>query len=275
MDADTDRIDVVIPVRGNPAWLRLSLESMASQSVLPNAVWVVDDGLELKAGTVDLGKRCLGQRFRLLKSAAQGISAALNTAIRQSSAEWIARMDSDDVAHPQRLQRQLEFLKAQADGTIGCGTQARFINGDGDVLDRSRLPTTWQDIVKQIHCTTSFIHPTLLIRRDALLATPYRSQMDGAEDVDLILRLAEKNKILNLQTKRYLTIALTRPSRAFAPGPDKPLFKSWHFVSHGSGGKPRWIRSRSSLSLPKLLCSGVYRIPRMSILAICLRRCGI
>ncbi|HEY6997814.1 MAG TPA: glycosyltransferase [Candidatus Binatia bacterium] len=198
MDADTDRIDVVIPVRGNPAWLRLSLESIASQSVLPNAVWVVDDGLELKADAVDLGKRCLGQRFRLLKSAAQGISAALNTAIRQSSAEWIARMDSDDVAHPQRLQRQLEFLKAEAHGTIGCGTQVRFINGDGDVLDRSRLPTTWQDIVKQIHCTTSFIHPTLLIRRDALLATPYRSQMDGAEDVDLILRLAEKYKILNL-----------------------------------------------------------------------------
>jgi len=145
-----------------------------------------------------LGKDLFGERFQLLENDGHGISAALNTAIRHSSAEWIARMDADDVAHPQRLQRQLEFLKAQADGTIGCGTQVRFINADGVVLDRSRLPTAWQDIVKQIYCTTSFIHPTLVIRRDALLATPYRSQMDGAEDVDLILRLAEKSKLLNL-----------------------------------------------------------------------------
>ena len=198
MDADANRIDVVIPARGSPAWLRLSLESIASQSMLPNAVWVIDDGLALKGATADFGKRCLGERFRLVRNAGQGISAALNTAIRQSSAEWIARMDADDVAHPQRLQSQLEFLKAQAEGIIGCGTQVRFINGAGVVLDRSRLPTAWPDIIKQIYCRTSFIHPTLLIRKDVLLATPYRSTMDGAEDVDLILRLAEKGKILNL-----------------------------------------------------------------------------
>jgi glycosyltransferase involved in cell wall biosynthesis len=174
------------------------MQSIADQSLAPTCITLVNDGVDDARSVEKLGKDLFGERFQLLENDGHGISAALNTAIRHSSAEWIARMDADDVAHPQRLQRQLEFLKAQADGTIGCGTQVRFINADGVVLDRSRLPTAWQDIVKQIYCTTSFIHPTLVIRRDALLATPYRSQMDGAEDVDLILRLAEKNKLLNL-----------------------------------------------------------------------------
>ena len=174
------------------------MQSIADQSLAPTCITLVNDGVDDARSVEKLGKDLFRERFQLLENDGHGISAALNTAIRHSSAEWIARMDADDVAHPQRLQRQLEFLKAQADGTIGCGTQVRFINADGVVLDRSRLPTAWQDIVKQIYCTTSFIHPTLVIRRDALLATPYRSQMDGAEDVDLILRLAEKNKLLNL-----------------------------------------------------------------------------
>jgi len=174
------------------------MQSIADQSLAPTCITLVNDGVDDARSVEKLGKDLFGDRFQLLENDGHGISAALNTAIRHSSAEWIARMDADDVAHPQRLQRQLEFLKAQADGTIGCGTQVRFINADGVVLDRSRLPTAWQDIVKQIYCTTSFIHPTLVIRRDALLATPYRSQMDGAEDVDLILRLAEKGKLLNL-----------------------------------------------------------------------------
>ena len=174
------------------------MQSIADQSLAPTCITLVNDGVDDARSVEKLGKDLFGERFQLLENDGHGISAALNTAIRHSSAEWIARMDADDVAHPQRLQRQLEFLKAQADGTIGCGTQVRFINADGVVLDRSRLPTAWQDIVKQIYCTTSFIHPTLVIRRDALLATPYRSQMDGAEDVDLILRLAEKSKLLNL-----------------------------------------------------------------------------
>ena len=174
------------------------MQSIADQSLAPTCITLVNDGVDDARSVEKLGKDLFGERFQLLENDGHGISAALNTAIRHSSAEWIARMDADDVAHPQRLQRQLEFLKAQVDGTIGCGTQVRFINADGVVLDRSRLPTAWQDIVKQIYCTTSFIHPTLVIRRDALLATPYRSQMDGAEDVDLILRLAEKSKLLNL-----------------------------------------------------------------------------
>ena len=191
-------IEVIIPARSSTPWLSSSLKSIQNQSLCPVSITVVDDGLDDAAFAKHFGKTTFGEGFRLVKNAGRGISAALNTAIQQSSAEWIARMDTDDVAHPQRLRKQLDFLKAQPDSTIGCGTQVRFINGNGAVLGRSQLPTAWPDIARQIHYTTTFVHPSLMVRRDVLLSTPYRSPMDGAEDVDLILRLAEKGKILNL-----------------------------------------------------------------------------
>jgi len=204
------------------------MQSIHDQSLAPTCITLVDDGMDDARYAENLGKDMFGVRFRLVKNAAQGISAALNTAIRQSSAEWIARMDADDVAHPQRLQKQLEFVNAQAYGTIGCGTQVRFINGAGVVLDRSRLPTAWHDIIKQIHCRTSFIHPTLLIRKDVLLATPYRSAMDGAEDVDLILRLAETGKILNLD-EALLDYRLNSTQESFRARPRQTALQELAF----------------------------------------------
>jgi glycosyltransferase involved in cell wall biosynthesis len=204
------------------------MQSIADQSLAPRCITLINDGVDDARSVEKLGKDLFGERFQLLENDGHGISAALNTAIRQSSAEWIARMDADDVAHPQRLQRQLEFLKAQADGTIGCGTQVRFINADGVVLDRSRLPTAWHDIIKQIYCRTSFIHPTLLIRRDVLLATPYRSAMDGAEDVDLILRLAEKGKILNLN-EALLDYRLNSTQESFRARPRQTALQELAF----------------------------------------------
>jgi glycosyltransferase involved in cell wall biosynthesis len=191
-------IEIVIPVRAAVPWLRRALESIASQIFQPSCVTVVDDGAEAIEGIQALGNRLFGDRFRLVKSSGVGISSALNTAIEASHASWIARMDADDVAHPNRLSKQLDFLSAHSAHIIGCGTQVRFINSTGKVLGRSHLPTVWSEIKEKIQSRTCFVHSSMVIRRDALLATPYRPSMDGAEDVDLILRLAEKGPVVNL-----------------------------------------------------------------------------
>jgi glycosyltransferase involved in cell wall biosynthesis len=197
--SEKDSIDVIIPVRGHAPWLQSSLESIASQSFQPKTITVVDDGFDHEASIAELGQHLFGARFRLLKNAGRGISAALNTAVRESVAHWIARMDADDIAYPNRLEQQMLFLRDSADDVLGCGTQVRFINSQGRSLEHSALPTSWSEITRQIPLKTCFIHSTLVIRREALSMTPYRSTLDGAEDLDLILRLSEKGKILNLR----------------------------------------------------------------------------
>ena len=195
---DKTSIDVVIPARGRLPWLQRSLESIASQSLQPTSITMIDDGFDEKTATTDLGKRLFGERFRILKNTGHGISAALNTAVQESSAQWIARMDADDIAYPDRFKRQILFLNNSPDDVLGCGTQVRLVNSRGHPLEESTLPCSWQEIMTKVFSTTCFVHPSLVLRRDALLTTPYRSKLDGAEDVDLILRLCEKGKILNL-----------------------------------------------------------------------------
>ena len=198
MSALRESIEIVIPVRAAVPWLRHALESIASQIFQPSYVTVIDDGAEAIEGIQALGNCLFGDRFRLVKNSGAGISNALNTAIEASHAHWIARMDADDVAHPNRLSKQLDYLSAHCGHIIGCGTQVRFINSTGKVLGRSHLPTVWPEIKEKIQSRTCFVHSSMVIRRDALLTTPYRPSMDGAEDVDLILRLAEKDAVVNL-----------------------------------------------------------------------------
>jgi glycosyltransferase involved in cell wall biosynthesis len=193
-------IEVVIPVTADVPWLLYSLESVARQSLQPRFITVVDDGVENPEAIRALGTRLFSDRFRLIKSLGQGISAALNTAIAASDAYWIARMDADDIAHPDRLNKQLNFLATDT-GTIGCGSQIRYINSNNRILGYSSLPTEWSQITQTIQSRTCFVHSSMMIRRDVLLATPYRPSMDGAEDVDLILRLVEKGRIINLRDK--------------------------------------------------------------------------
>jgi glycosyltransferase involved in cell wall biosynthesis len=196
-----DSIDVILPARGNTPWLELSLSSIASQSLQPAAILLIDDGLVQVNSAQHLGQKLFGHRFRLIKNKGLGIAAALNTGIQQSNAQWIARMDADDVAHPNRFKKQVEFLSQISPGAIGCGTQVRFINGKGTVLSYSHLPTAWPQIRAHIMQRTCFVHSSLMIKRDVLLTTPYRPSMDGAEDVDLVLRLAEKGKLLNVEAR--------------------------------------------------------------------------
>lgn len=191
-------IEVIIPARGETPWLAESLSSIAAQTLAPAGVILVDDGLEKPADAVALGERLFGGRFRLLPNRGRGISAALNTGIANSSATWIARMDADDVAHPDRFQKQVDFLAARPDEVLGCGSQVCFMNASGKFLVRSRLLESWEEIARRLRAQTCFIHSSLMIQREALLAAPYRTALDGAEDVDLVLRLAERGKIVNL-----------------------------------------------------------------------------
>jgi glycosyltransferase involved in cell wall biosynthesis len=191
-------IDVVIPVTATVPWLLYALESIAHQTLQPRFITVVDDGVDNPEFISTLGTRLFSERFRLIKNPGRGISAALNTAIAASDAYWIARMDADDIAHRDRLNKQLDFLATHS-GAIGCGTQIRFINSSNRILGYSNLPTEWSQITQHIQSRTCFVHSSMMIRRDALLTTPYRPSMDGAEDVDLILRLVERGRMINLR----------------------------------------------------------------------------
>ncbi len=139
-------------------------------------------------------------RIRILSQANRGVSAAGNLGFEEARGEWVARLDADDVFLPDKLQRQIAFIRRHPDVRI-VGTLGYFINRTGRVIGlvNSDGPFTRTEFEKMAGRgePVFFVHSSTLMHRKTVLAVGgYREQFVQAEDVDLWLRMAEKGHLL-------------------------------------------------------------------------------
>ncbi len=192
-------ISVLLPVKNGGAYLAPAVSSILSQTFHDFELLVIDDGST--DGTLDtlatLGKS--DARLRVLTSPGAGLVDALNHGIAASGAPLIARMDADDIALPQRLQRQYEFLKLNPEVDV-IGAQVRFIDEQGAPTGKTtELPQCHEAVHKTLLKYCCLRHPTVVMRRAAVERVGgYRGYLPAAEDLDLWLRLAEHGKLANL-----------------------------------------------------------------------------
>lgn len=191
-------VDVVMPLHGELPWIGECLESLASQTVMPDRIIVVDDGVVNRADLLASGQRLFGNRFVLIPNRGKGVAMAINTGVQESNAGWILRMDGDDVCHSERLQSQISFLRSGWPRFIGCGTQARVIDRQGSVLGFQHFPCDEKIIAREIYKRNVFLGPTMMVRRDLLVAYPFRPELNSCEDYDSALRLRQHGDLANL-----------------------------------------------------------------------------
>lgn len=185
-------VSVVLPVFNGQPYLLAALESLFAQTFSDFEIIAVDDG------STDQSLAILGRfarrdsRLRVIMRKNTGIETALNEGIDAARSEFIARMDSDDVAQPDRLQNQLAFLQAH-DRVVLLGGAYRLIDGVGRYLATLTSPPdnpTLQELA--LSGRNPFCHPLVMMRREAVLrAGGYREDLPAAEDLDLWLRLGE------------------------------------------------------------------------------------
>jgi glycosyltransferase involved in cell wall biosynthesis len=122
----------------------------------------------------------------------------LNQAIAAAVGRYIARMDADDVALPQRFERQVAVLAAQPSVAV-VGSFVQVIDAGGRRRQVRRFPSSPATIAAALERANCIAHPTVMMRRDAVLAAGgYRAAFRQGEDYDLWLRLAERHDFLNL-----------------------------------------------------------------------------
>jgi hypothetical protein len=124
----------------------------------------------------------------------------LNELIAMAQGEFLARMDADDVALPDRFECQVAFLREHPD--VGCvGGAILEIDEVGRELIMTPCPTDDASIQeKMLQGTCAIVHPTAMIRREAALAVGgYREEMLHLEDLDLWLRMGERYRLANLE----------------------------------------------------------------------------
>ncbi len=133
-------------------------------------------------------------RVRVIDGAGLGIVDALRRAVEVAHGHFLARMDADDVAHPERLAAQLALLESRP-GLAGCGTGIRF-------FPRSALGSGYRryerwlngltepaDVARDLFVECPIAHPTLVLRRGAFDAIGGYRAVEWPEDYDLVLRL--------------------------------------------------------------------------------------
>jgi glycosyltransferase involved in cell wall biosynthesis len=132
---------------------------------------------------------------RLLRAEGRGLPAALQTGLSGARGGLIARMDADDVSHPERLARQRAFLLERPEVSV-VGTRVRAFCDEGAVGAGLQRYVAWQNALispadhrRELFVESPLCHPSIMLRRDALSAMDGYRAHDGPEDYDLFLRL--------------------------------------------------------------------------------------
>jgi len=173
--------------------LAMSLGSIYAQTRPADECVVVVDG------PVDDGQEGVLERFsaqgptplRIVRlPSRKGLANALNEGLAHCSGTHIARMDSDDVSMPNRFASQIRAFEQTPDLDACFSWHAEFIDSPDDIISLKKCPRDHKSIASLLKWRNCLSHPTLMARRDALLAVGgYHSQFGVLEDYDLYVRL--------------------------------------------------------------------------------------
>jgi glycosyltransferase involved in cell wall biosynthesis len=195
---DGARVAALIPAWNPANALRKTLESIAAQPVNCE-IFVVDDGSE---PALELPPSLNGKPLHLVRMYPnQGITAALNTGlarIMESGFEFISRHDCGDIDHPDRLRRQLAFLREHEDVML-VGSSVSFGSSDGRVRFVFDAPGTQREVLRAMRYSAAVMHSSCLFRTQAFERVgTYSERFPHAEDYELFFRMLADCQIRNI-----------------------------------------------------------------------------
>lgn len=197
--APAPAVSVVLAVYNGERYLRDALESVLAQTLEDLELVVVDDGSTDHTPDILREYTANDPRIRVYCQPNQGRARALNRGVALARAPVIARLDADDMAVSDRLERQRCFL-AEHDDVALVGGAVSFVNESGHPFAEYRYPVTDAEIRRALGHTTPFIHSGVTLRKaEFALAGGYRPAFGDADDVDLWLRISERAKLANLE----------------------------------------------------------------------------
>ncbi len=192
-------ITVLLPVynAGNP--LKSSIESILKQSHEEFEFLIIDDASTDASQETIRRYAAMDSRIRpVFHVQNQGLAATLNEGVQISEGDWIARMDQDDEALPDRLAIQSRFLSTRP--RVAVAGSFVFYMGIDPGHDRLiQFPTSHEEISRILPETNCLFHPTVMMRREMILDMGgYRPEFKNAEDYDLWLRVSKQYELANI-----------------------------------------------------------------------------
>ena len=186
MAMETPLVSIIMPVLNAERTLSSALRSIVAQTYEHWELILIDDGS--RDSTLATARREADSRISVIEGGANlGLAARLNQAIGLSRGDYIARMDADDIAYPERLAAQVTFMLAHPECDL-VGSAALIFDNAGRIKGKFLLRETHEDICASPWAGFALPHPTWLGKRGWFTRFGYRPDYKKTQDQDLLLR---------------------------------------------------------------------------------------
>jgi glycosyltransferase involved in cell wall biosynthesis len=187
-------ISIVMPVFNAANFLEATLRSILSQTFQDFELIIVDDGSTDKSR--EIVQSYSDDRIKLLTNDHNlGIVASRNKGCAAMSGRYYAPFDADDLAHPEKFQKQFDFLE-QNPHIAMTGCRVKKIDEQGRPVGKPwRLKAKPEKIPAIMLFRNYFVHSSLLIRRDAIPKGFYKTGFDVVEDYMMCAQIAFNHRV--------------------------------------------------------------------------------
>jgi glycosyltransferase involved in cell wall biosynthesis len=200
MTQKTPAVSVIMSVWNGLPYVAETIDSIVNQT-LGDWEFIINDNDSTDGTGYYLMERARSEpRIRVILSPENlGCAGGFNRALAEAKAPWVAIIDADDRALPQRLERQLEFV-ARHPGIKVASTLAYYIGSDGRRVAKTHhdltTPAAFERYMSENEAI-GILNPGALIDRETMVALGgYRQAFFPAEDIDLWARISERGMIL-------------------------------------------------------------------------------
>jgi glycosyltransferase involved in cell wall biosynthesis len=194
--ASSPAVSVVMSVLNSERTVDAAIASIRAQTFSDWEFIILNDGS--RDGTARIVAAADDPRIRLINGEATlGLAARLNQGVALAQGRYIARMDGDDIAYPERLQRQVAHMETHPQIDL-IGSAAMVFSEARGAIGIFRTPDRHEDICAHPELGFALAHPTWLGRREWFGEVPYRESAIRAQDQDLLLRRHRNSRFANL-----------------------------------------------------------------------------
>lgn len=191
-------VTVAMSVYNAAATVEHAIRSIQHQSLKDWELIVIDDG------SVDQTRKIIAQvqdpRIRLIQERCEnlGLAPRLNQCVQLARGRYVARMDGDDLAYPQRLVRQVQYLEQHPEIDL-LGSGAVIFKGAGEVVGLYPTACDHEEICRRPWWGFPLAHPTWMGKRTWFQSHPYREGYTRSEDQTLLLQSFSDSRFAALE----------------------------------------------------------------------------
>lgn len=193
-------VSVIIPIYNAAQFLANAVDSVLKQTFRDIEVLAIDDGSTDRSPSILAEFAASDPRVRVISQRNAGIVNALEAGRSIARGEFIARMDADDWALPDRFARQLDAMRSDP-SLVALGSSVTFMDATGNAVEICHRPIDPTAVRSALLAGDGgvLIHPAVMFRAETVAAVGgYRRSAQYVEDLDLYLRLDSVGLLGNL-----------------------------------------------------------------------------